>query len=65
MKLSFDINESGLGTVAIDGQQVEDNVSGVDIKARVGKLTQVTVYFGFVEVEGEVETSDVKKESHA
>jgi hypothetical protein len=59
MKLSLDINETGIGTVAIDGHNVEQNVMGIDLRSRVGQITQVTLYFGMVAVEGQAESANV------
>lgn len=62
MKLTFNIDSVGKGTIAIDDQPVENNVSGVEIRTNVGKPTIVMVTFGMVDVEGEIEADDVVKQ---
>ena len=58
--LSFDISGLGHGIIELDGEEVQNVISGLEIKCEAGELSQVTLYLDGIRVEGQLKDALVR-----
>jgi hypothetical protein len=51
--LTLDVSSEGTGKVLLDGVDISESLTGVDIKIRAGKATEITLH-ARVDIEGDV-----------
>lgn len=66
MKYTIAINANGKGTIDVDGVPIDEFIQGIDIEARVGEPTAITLYAapGEIDFRTEVDWVTIVEDEH-
>jgi hypothetical protein len=59
VKLGFDLDALGYGTIMLDGVDVSANLTKLELVAEVGTPTRIKLSLGGVDIDAEAEAAEV------